>query len=163
MSYSATQSTTYTTTDIEAVMRRITADLVMIASSSEAVSETKAREWANDIELLAKNGYLKFADLTLLSHGVEQKATRFYVNESGSLANQRPGDARWPKVQGAHLRIVLSYNDSYTAQARERMSGKLKENWTISHDDISHSQLTQAGGREYSSNGYGMERKDYIR
>ena len=56
MSYSATQTTTYTTTDIEAVVRRITADLLMIASSSEAVTEVKAKEWANDIELLAKNG-----------------------------------------------------------------------------------------------------------
>lgn len=136
---------------------------LMIASSSEAVTEAKAKEWAYDIELLAKNGYLKFADLTLLSNGVEQKATRYYVNESGSLANQRPGDARWPKVSNPHLRIVLSYNDSYTQQARENMSGKLKINWTTSYDDISHSQLTQSGGREYSSNGYGMERKDYTR
>jgi len=163
MSYSATQTNTYTTTDIEAVVRRITADILMIASSSEAVTETKAKEWANDIELLAKNGYLEFADLTLFSHGVEQKATRFYVNESGALANQRPGDARWPKVPGAHLRIVLSYHESYTQQAREKMSGKLKIDWRTSHDDISHSQLTQSGGREYSSNGYGMERKDYTR
>lgn len=62
-----------------------------------------------------------------------------------------------------YLRIVLSYNDSYTPQAREKMSGKLKGKWTTSHDDISHSQLTQTGGREYASNGYGMERKDYIR
>lgn len=163
MSYSATQSTSYTYADIEAVVRRITADLVMIASSSEAVTETKAREWAHDIELLAKNGYLKFADVTLLSYGVEQRATRFHVNESGSLANQRPGDARWPKVPSAHLRIVLSYNSSYTQQAQEQMSGKLKMNWTTSYDDISHSQLTQSGGREYSSNSYGMERKDYTR
>ncbi|OEC35873.1 hypothetical protein SAMN05216600_109160 [Pseudomonas cuatrocienegasensis] len=163
MTYSATQTTTYTTTDIEAVVRRITADLLMIASSSEAVTEANAKEWAYDIELLAKNGYLKFADLTLLSNGVEQKATRYYVNESGSLANQRPGDARWPKVSNPHLRIVLSYNDSYTQQARDKMAGKLKINWTTSCDDISHSQLTQSGGREYSSNGYGMERKDYTR
>ncbi|MEE3528734.1 hypothetical protein QO167_30325, partial [Pseudomonas aeruginosa] len=54
MTYSATQTTTYTTTDIEAVVRRITADLLMIASSSEAVTEAKAKEWAYDIELLAK-------------------------------------------------------------------------------------------------------------
>ena len=43
------------------------------------------------------------------------------------------------------------------------MAGKLKINWTTSYDDISHSQLTQSGSREYSSTGYGMERKDYTR
>ena len=42
MTYSATQTATYTTTDIEAVVRRITADLLMIASSSEAVTEAAA-------------------------------------------------------------------------------------------------------------------------
>lgn len=41
MSYSTTQTSTYTSTDIEAVMKRITADLVMIASSSGAVSEAR--------------------------------------------------------------------------------------------------------------------------
>lgn len=163
MTYSATQTTTYTTTDIEAVVRRITADLVMIASSSGAVTEALAREWGHDIEILAKNGYLKYVDLTLLSNGVEEKATRFYVNESGALANQRPGNALWPKVAGARLRIVLSHNDNYDKQAQEKMGGKMKINWTDSYEDITHSQLTQSGGREYSSNGYGMERKDYTR
>jgi hypothetical protein len=161
MTQSSTQTTTFTTTDVEAVVRRITADLVMIASSSGAVTEERAREWGNDIELLAKNGYLNYVDLTLLSHGVEQKATRFYVNESGTLANDRPGDARWPKVAGPDLRIVLSHHSTYDQQAQEKLAGRMKISWTTSNDDISHSRLTQSGGREYSSNGYGMQRKDY--
>jgi len=161
MTQTTTQTTTYTTTDIEAVVRRITSDLVMIASSSGAVTEGRAREWANDIELLAKNGYLNYVDLTLLSHGVEQKATRFYVNESGTLANDRPGDARWPRVAGAHLRIVLNHHNTYDQQAQEKFAGRMKISWTTSNDDISHSWLTQSGGREYSSNGYGIQRKDY--
>lgn len=82
MSYSSTETSTYTTTDVEAVMRRITADLVMIAASTGAITESKAREYAHDIELLAKNGYLDYVDVTLISNGVEQKATRFHVNES---------------------------------------------------------------------------------
>ncbi|WP_235200012.1 hypothetical protein [Pseudomonas monteilii] len=163
MTSTATQTSTYTTTDIEAVVRRITADLLMIASSSGAVAETKAREWGHDIEVLAKNGYLKYVDLTLLSNGVEHKAARFYVNESGALANQRPGNALWPKLSNPRLRIVLSHNDNYDTQAREKMAGKMKISWTSNYEDITHSQLTQSGGREYSSNGYGMERKDYTR
>nr|WP_154324835.1 hypothetical protein [Pantoea sp. 201603H] len=161
MTYSSTETSTYTTTDVEAVMRRITADLVMIAASTGAITETRAREYAHDIELLAKNGYLNYVDLTLISNGVEQRATRFYVNESGGLANDRPGDARWPKIQGAHLRIILSYQNNYDQAAKQKLAGKMKRSWSPSSDDISHSGLTQKSGREYSSNGYGMQRKDY--
>lgn len=162
MSQTATQTSTYTTTDIEAVMRRMTADLVMIASSSGAVTEAHARDWAHDIEVLAKNGYLHSVDLTLYSHGVEKQATRFYVNESGGLANDRPGNARWPKVDGARLEIVLVHHAHYDKPAQEKLANKMKLPWTDTTVDISHSQLTQSGGREYSSNSYGMQRKDYI-
>ncbi|KPG95936.1 hypothetical protein AEQ67_18495 [Pseudomonas sp. RIT-PI-q] len=161
MSQTVTQTSTYTTTDVEAVVRRLTADLVMIASSSGAETEARALEWAHDIELLAKHGYLDCVDLTLISNGIEQKATRFYVNESGSLANDRPGNARWPKIEGAHLRIVLTPQKAYDQTAREKMAGKMKASWSPSNDDISHPTLNQSGGREYSSNGYGMQRKDY--
>ncbi|KAA1144472.1 hypothetical protein D3H66_08610 [Citrobacter portucalensis] len=161
MSYSSTETSTYTATDVEAVMRRITADLVMIAASTGAVTETCARNWAHDIELLAKNGYLNYVDLTLISNGVEKKATRFYVNDSGGLANDRPGDARWPRIDGARLRIILNHLDSYDQAAEQKLSSKMKVSWSPSSDDISHSGLTRKGGREYSSNGYGMQRKDY--
>lgn len=161
MSYSTTQTSTYTSTDIEAVMKRITADLMMIASSSGAVSEARAREWAHDIELLAKNEYLNYIDLTLISNGVEYKAARFYVDKSGSLSNDRPGNSRWPKIENAQLRIVLGHKDTYDQKAKQNLAGKMKISWTSSYDDISHSNLTQNNGREYSSNGYGIQRKDY--
>jgi len=161
MSYSTTHSTTYTTTDIETVIRRLSADLEMIAASTAAVSEEHARKWAHDIEVLAKNDYLNFVDLTLLHNNRELKATRFYVDESGDLTNDRPGNARWPKVDGAELRITLNPKSSYDQTAREKIAGKLKFSWTKSYSDISHSTLTQTNGREYSSNGYGIQRKDY--
>lgn len=62
----------------------------MIAASTAAVSEEHARKWAHDIEVLAKNDYLNFVDLTLLHNNRELKATRFYVDESGDLTNDRP-------------------------------------------------------------------------
>ncbi|AUQ24230.1 hypothetical protein [Dickeya zeae] len=161
MSYSSTETVTYTTTDVEAVMRRMTADLVMIASSTGAITETSAREYAHDIELLAKNGYLNYVDLTLLSNGVEKRATRFYVNDSGNLANERPGDARWPKIEGATLRIVINHLNSYDQAAQQKLESKMKIKWSESSADISHGGLVQKAGREYSSNGYGMQRKDY--
>lgn len=119
MSQTRTATATYTVVDIENVVRRVKADLVMIADSTGAWTAAKAADYAHDIEVLAKAGYLKWVDLTLLSNGVEVKAVRFEVDtDAGSLTTSRPGGVVWPKVSGAHLRIVLSYTDAYTSEAR---------------------------------------------
>lgn len=158
--YSATE--TYSVADVAVVMRRVTADLVMIATSTGAVAEEKARDWGHDIELLAKNGYLDIVDLTLLSNGVEQKATRFVVNtESGELTMSRPGGVLWPKVPSPELRIVLFHTAAYDAAAKEKLRNQLNISWGPSSADTSHSLLKSSASRDYVSNGYGMQRKDY--
>jgi hypothetical protein len=164
LSYSSavTVTETYTTIDIENVMRRFTADLVMIAQSSGAISENKAREYAHDAELLAKNGYLEQVDVTLFSGAVEVRATRYTVNTaSGDLTMSRPGGVLWPRVLDPFLRIVLCHADTYTAAARESTKRKLKINWTRTTADTSHGGLKVTGVRDYASNTWGMQRKDF--
>jgi hypothetical protein len=164
MSFTATQSASYsyTTADIETVLRRFTADIVMIAQSSAAISEAKARDYAHDVEVLAKGGYLKKVDLTLLCGGTEVRATQYVVSTSaGDLSMSRPGGVMWPRVSNPDLRIVLSYTHAYTPMAREAMKGKLKINWSPTSADTSHPTLKAFGGREYASNGWGMRRKDF--
>ncbi len=162
MSQTRTATATYTVVDIENVVRRVKADLVMIADSTGAWTAANAADYAHDVEVLAKAGYLKWVDLTLLSNGVEVKAVRFEVDtDAGSLTTSRPGGVLWPKVSGPHLRIVLSYTDAYTSEAREATKGKLKIGWVTSYDDTSHASLMSSGGRNYASNAYGMQRKDW--
>ncbi len=164
MSYSSTVTETYSVADIEIVMRRVTADLVMIANSTNAITEERARNWGHDIELLAKNGYLFAVDLTLLSADVEQKATRFEViSESGELTMSRPGGVLWPIVPQPSLRVVLIYAVAYDADAKTKMSGKLQCSWSPTDADTSHSKLTTNASRDYVSNGYGMQRKDFTK
>ena len=162
MSQTRTATATYTVVDIENVIRRVKADLVMIADSTGAWTAANAADYAHDVEVLAKAGYLKWVDLTLLSNGVEVKAVRFEVDtDAGSITTSRPGGVLWPKVSGPHLRIVLSYTDAYTSEAREATKGKLKIGWVTSYDDTSHASLMSSGGRNYASNAYGMQRKDW--
>lgn len=164
MSYTVaeTRSYTYTVTDIETVMRRFTADIVMVAQSSGAITEAAARDYAHDVEVLAKKDYLKNVDLTLFSGAVEICAIQYVVGTSaGDLAMSRPGGVMWPRVPDPYLRIVLSHTAAYDAAAREAMKGKLRINWTPTDVDTSHSRLTQSGGRGYASNGWGMQRRDY--
>jgi hypothetical protein len=157
-----TATATYTVADIENVVRRVRADLVMIGDSTGAWTAAEATGYAHDIEVLAKAGYLRSVDVTLLSNAVEQKAVRFDVDiDTGSVTSSRPGGVLWPKVPGAHLRIVLNYTDAYTGAAREATRGKLRMGWEPSYYDISHTNLTSAGGRSYASNTYGMQRRDW--
>jgi hypothetical protein len=164
MTYAASVSVSYsyTTADVEAVARRFTADLVMIAQSSCAITEEKAREYAHDVEALAKMGYLEKVDVTLLSGGIEYRATQYIVNTaSGDLTMSRPGGVMWPKLSNPYLRIVLFYTDAYTSSAAAGMTGKLKINWGPTSDDTSHATLKSIGARDYVSNAFGMQRKDY--
>jgi hypothetical protein len=101
---------------------------------------------------------------TTLSAGVEQKATRFVVNsESGELTMSRPGGVLWPLVTQPTLRIVLFYSVTYNADAKAKMARKLCLSWSSTNADTNHSSLNVNSGRDYVSNGYGMQRKDFTK
>ena len=162
MSYTSTASATYTTTDVENVVRRMKADLIMIADSTGGWTPKQAADYTHDVEELAKAGFLAWVDITLLSNGAEVKAVRFTVDkDAGTLTASRPGGVLWPKVASPRLRIVVGYTDDYNSAARERMKSKLTINWTTNHEDIGHGGLSSAGGRNYVSSTYGMQRKDW--
>jgi hypothetical protein len=158
----STATTTYSIADIEIVMRRVTSDLIMIASSTGAITESEAREYGHDIELLGAKGYLQSVDVTLLNGGKEIKAIRFDVNLSAeSLTMSRPGGVLWPRVETPYLRIVLTYTSQYTPEAKEYMRKKLKISWAPTNADLSHTTLKMSAGRDYVSNSYGVQRKDF--
>jgi hypothetical protein len=164
MSSTSTNTSTFSFTDedVAIVMRRFAADLVMIATSTTAITEKEANDYAFDVGYLAKNGFLKFVDVTLMSGGVEVTATRFeVVVGSDELKSSRPGGLVWPKVASPFLRVYLRYTDAYTAAERTAATSKLKHNWSPSSADVSHSALTSSTSRDYSSNGFGVSRKDF--
>lgn len=72
----------------------------------------------------------------------------------------RPGGVMWPQLPSSQLRIVLSYT-KLTTTRRGQISPRLKVNWVPSKVDLSHSTLTASANRDYVSNGYGMQRKDF--
>jgi len=162
MSYTATTSHTYSTADVEIVVRRFAADIAMMAQSSKGVTEAKALDYAHDVEVLAKKGYLKSVDVTLLSGDLEVKASTYKVNRSsGDMETSRPGGALWPQVVDPHLRIILVYTPEYTDAARLSTAASLKVNWQPSHEDRSHAALARKSGRNYASNGFAMQREDF--
>ena len=162
MSYTTTGTYTYSVTDIEAVVRRFLADIVMIAQSSQAITEAKARDYAHDVELLATHGYLQTVDLTLFDGTTEVRATRYTVSTAaGDLVMSRPGGVMWPRVASPYFRIVLFHTEAYDDAVKAALQRQLKIGWGPISADTSHASLAVAGGRDYASNGWGMQRKDY--
>ena len=162
MSSTNTTTTTYSVADVQAVMRRLTADFVMIAQSTGAIPEQEARDYAHDIGELAVEGYLKKVDVMLMSGEFEMRAAVYEPNiNADGLTSSRPGGVRWPRVDNAKLIVVISYSETYTADAREKMRSKLKIPWGPSSINTSHSSLTQSDERDYASNAYSIKRKDW--
>jgi Bacterial HORMA domain family 1 len=164
-SLTRTRAATFTSADVAAAVRRMEADLLMIAQSTSAITEDEARDYAYDIELLAQARYLASVDLTLLTGGVngtEVKAVKYDVNvEAGGLASSRPGGVLWPRVVLPYLRIVLRYTPAYDPAAKQRMRPSLRIGWAPTSADTRHLALSQAGGRNYVSGAYGLQRSDF--
>ena len=164
MMSTTTATETYSTTDVENVARRFAADLRMIADSSGTISGDEVAKYVHDVEMLAKKGYLKSVDVTLLNLGTEERAAKYTVDaDAGGLVSSRPGNAMWPRLTFGTLRIIISYTAAYDADAREALSGKLRFSWTKSYDDTTHSSLSDDGGRNYTSGSYGLKRKDWTK
>lgn len=160
----STSSSTFTFTkeDVAKVVRRFTADLRMIAESSKSMTEAEAAKYGHDVEYLAQRGYLKMVDVTLLSAGVEVKAVQYVVQVgSTDLTPSKPGGVLWPAVNQPFLRIILSYTSDYTSAIKEQTLPKLKIGWVPTDASTAHATLKESGGRDYSSNAFGVTRKDF--
>lgn len=165
MSSTYTSSSTYTTADIEKVLTRFLTDMLMIADTTKAITQDKARSYARDIERLAKKGYLQSVDVTLLdTWGTEQRAVVYDVDtEAGGLKASRPGGVLWPCMPNGYVRVIVWYTDKYDSDARQQMSTVLEGAWGPASDDTSHAGLTSTAGRNYESNGFGLQRKDFTK
>lgn len=165
MAYASTITETYTKTDIEIVIRRFRADIIMIAQSSGAITENKARDYAYDVEVFAKHKCLDGVDITLLSsEGQEIEAVRYTVDtNTRNLAMERPGGVMWRHVSNATLRIVLIFTKNYDEVKRVRLQKQLKIKWVPTDADIDHSSLKSISGRSYVSNGWTLRREDFKR
>ena len=73
----------------------------------------------------------------------------------------RPGGVLWPRVLSPWLRVILTYTGAYNSAAKAKQQNKLKISWGPTYADTTHFTLAPSGERDYASNGWGMQRKDY--
>jgi hypothetical protein len=159
---SSTKTYSYTNADVTKVVRRFTADLLMIASSTKGMTEEEAAKYGHDVEYLAQRGFLKFVDVTLLDNGAEVTASQYLVRAgSNDLVPSKPGGVLWPAVGSPKVRIVLRYTDTYSQAEKDAAKPNLRFTWSSTDANLNHPSLKASDARDYSSNGYGISRKDF--
>jgi Bacterial HORMA domain family 1 len=160
MSDTATVSETYSVADVENVVRNLSSDLKMIAESSGTWSRSLVEQYLADVTIMAKKKYLNYVDVTLMYQGLEIKAARYTVNEnSGELSSSRPGGVMWPRHSSANLRLVLGMTSKWESEPPDQSQFNIS--WTTTGMDVSHSGLKSSDGRNFTSNAYGLQRRDY--
>lgn len=167
MSWTATESYTYSETDVDEVVgRHFRPDLKMIVNSSRVPDKDErwADDTAQDIAVFCKRGLLDTVDITLLDGMVEVKAVRYKVNrESGELQSSRPGGVLWPSnLATPQLVLTLEFRSAQDARTAFSLAG-LRKSWGPSSFDTSHAELNASDGRKYTSGAFGFMRTDYSR
>jgi hypothetical protein len=167
------QDKAFPRSDVQNVVERMMHDLKLITDQQDIrsmynVTEAQIAQCCHNIKILAEGGYLQFVDICLLSHDrkqenrVEQKAYRFEINAVGKkVKTNRPNSvfiSHDDKSQPA-LRIVLKYTPQYTRDAQIDLEAKLFAGWKAAYCDIAHSPLRADIDRDYSCNGYAIQRK----
>ena len=113
MSYTETESQTYTIADIGKVIDSFAADLDMNAQSTGLLSRDTVRRYASDVKTMAQSGYLQEANIVLHNRdGVVIRAAKYEVIMGTVAAAQRPGNNLWPRTTGGDLSVVVRYTQA---------------------------------------------------
>lgn len=161
----------YTPQDIHPVVQRMTHDLKMLTESAEMrsiyhINDAQITQCCHDIQILAERGYLQYVDVCLMNmdqgHRVEQKAYRFEMNAAGKkVCTNRPNSvfiSNLDKTQPA-LRIVMKYTANFTRDTQIDLDAHIFAPWKAAYCDITHQPLRADIDRDYSCNGYAIQRK----
>ncbi|GAC1369966.1 MAG: hypothetical protein NVS3B3_02030 [Aquirhabdus sp.] len=161
----------YAPQDIHPVVQRMTHDLKQITKSEELraiynINETAIAQCSHDIQILAERGYLQYVDVCLMNveqgHRVEQKAYRFEMNAAGKkVRTNRPNSVFITNSDKTKptLRIVMKYTADYTREAQIDLEAQIFAPWKAAYCDITHQPLRSDIDRDYSCNGYAIQRK----
>jgi acyl-CoA synthetase (AMP-forming)/AMP-acid ligase II len=167
------QDKVYPMIDVQNVVERMMQDLKQITGQADIrsmykITETQIAQCCHDIKILAEAGYLQFVDICLLNQDrrqgnrVEQKAYRFEMNTAAKkVKTNRPNSMFISQVDKSQpaLRIVLKYTSHYTRDAQLDLESQLFAGWKAAYCDITHSPLRADIDRDYSCNGYAIQRK----
>jgi hypothetical protein len=166
MSFTESETQTYTVADIGKVIDCVAADLDMNAQSTGLLSRDSVKRYAEDVKLMAEKGYLFEANIVLEdASGEVIRAAKYEVStDASTLTARRPGNNLWPRTPGGELFMVVRYSQKWqnlTDSQRLNFRQTLSVGWSTINTDLSFPSLTRSADRNYVSNGWGVSKSNF--
>ena len=158
----STSTQTYTQTDIRKAFENFKADLLMLASRTQAMEIYLVDEYAHDILLMAKEKCLKSVHIHLYDRYENLvKVHKYSVKENVLLDSQRPGENKWPCLPDGKLRVIIVPSDDLQWETLQE-SRQFQISWGSSSLSTDYSGMHSENTKLYSSNGYGLQRDTFV-
>ena len=154
MSYSITQSATWTATRVAAVMKSVLDDLLLIVARGFLTSE-RALKWHADLTYLMEQVALEKFEIQLTPPGGSQLGLHYVVLDSGLFANDPSGSINlyWLPA-GTAVNILVSYR-SYVPNLVEVRAEMARRGWVTGGAYIGGASQ---GAQAYGVDGLGVRR-----
>lgn len=168
MSFTGTETKTYTVADIRKVVANFGADFAMKAQATGLRTHDQVVESVYDLRIFAELGYLEGITLILKdAAGNQIRGTKYFVSTNAvGWQSDRPGNNLWPRTPGGSLTVIATLSSDWWAKTvteKQRFidTYSLHGGWGQTSEDTTLSGLVASQGQRYASNGWGMNRMNY--
>jgi hypothetical protein len=154
--------------DVRPVLNNFGADFNMVAQSTGLWTRESVDSTVADLIRFAAAGYLVWVVLILWdSKGAKIRGRKYTISDSTvGWRSDDPGDNLWPPTPGGQLQLIAQMNSNWAnlgalGQAAEKKKIGITGSWSPTSTDTSFPGMTAVSDRQYSSNGFGMQRVTY--
>ena len=152
-----------TNSDFETVFQYLVTDFKLMFQSSGAKNIKDLSAILHDIRILASHGILKKIATTLVKGGNTVAATCFHFKrpvKKGNHSNLQ--GVIWPKAYNSVIKVMATKSSNYADATFEKVEPLLKLNWNTKLYEDYQIQLKEYGHCTYNSQGFAINRVDYI-
>jgi hypothetical protein len=167
MTLSVSGTRSITRADVGKVLACFAADYdAMRESTGLDRDDSLADHLVGDVLGFAAAGYMSRISVLLRDgSGRELRACDYTPStDAGMWRSDRPGGCYWPRTPGGSLNVTIVTNAAWVdleAAGQATFRSNLHLAWPVRSTDLSHNGLPRGSDRQFSSNGYGLQRSSF--
>ena len=149
--------------DFDQVFQYLVADFNMMFQTSGAKNIKDLPTILDDIRILASHGILKKVAATLVKGGNTVAATSFHFKRTVRQGYHSDlQGVMWPRAYNSFIKVMATKTSKCADTTFEKIEPQLKLNWDTKLYEDYQIQLKERGHCAYNSQGFAINRVDYI-